>query len=105
MHNDENKLNDFEDYFLNQYLEANNLANKSIHYSKLTTHTQGRKFYNRIKETIDRVNKKLSVIEKVRKFIIIDHEFTIENEMMTPTLTVRRLVVKEKYDNELEKLY
>ena len=63
------------------------------------------KFYNRIKETIDRVNKRLSVIEKVRKFIIIDHEFTIENEMMTPTLKVRRFVVKEKYGNELEKLY
>ena len=62
-------------------------------------------FYNIIKETIDRVNKKLSVIEKVRKFIIIDHEFTIENEMMTPTLKVRRFVVKEKYGNELEKLY
>ena len=63
------------------------------------------KFYNIIKETIDRVNKRLSVIEKVRKFIIIDHEFTIENEMMTPTLKVRRFVVKEKYGNELEKLY
>ena len=62
-------------------------------------------FYNRIKETIDQVNKRLSVIEKVRKFIIIDHEFTIENEMMTPTLKVRRFVVKEKYGNELEKLY
>ena len=64
-----------------------------------------KQFYNIIKETIDRVNKRLSVIEKVRKFIIIDHEFTIENEMMTPTLKVRRFVVKEKYGNELEKLY
>ena len=62
-------------------------------------------FYSIIKNTVDRVNKKLSVIEQVRKFIIIDHEFTIENEMMTPTLKVRRFVVKEKYGKQLEKLY
>ena len=45
------------------------------------------------------------MIEKVRKFLIIDHEFTIENEMMTPTLKVRRFVVKEKYGKQLEELY
>ena len=62
-------------------------------------------FYNTIKQTVDRANKRLSVIEQVRKFIIIDHEFTIENEMMTPTMKVRRFVVKEKYGKQLEKLY
>ena len=62
-------------------------------------------FYSTIKESVDRVNKKLSVIEKVRKFIIIDNEFTIENEMMTPTMKVRRFVVKKKYGKLLEKLY
>ena len=62
-------------------------------------------FYKTIKKVVDRVNNKLSVVEQVRKFIIIDHEFTIENEMMTPTLKVRRFVVKEKYGKQLEELY
>ena len=57
------------------------------------------------KEVVDRVNKKLSIIEQVRKFIIINHEFTIENNMMTPTMKVRRFIVKEKYKNQLEELY
>ena len=39
------------------------------------------------------------------EFIIIDNEFTIENEMMPPTLKVRRFVVKEKYSKQLESLY
>ena len=32
-------------------------------------------------------------------------EFTIENDMMTPTLKVRRFKVKEKYQDQLEGLY
>ena len=38
-----------------------------------------------MKEVVDKVNKSLSSIEQIRKFILIDHEFTIENNMMTPS--------------------
>ena len=58
-----------------------------------------------IKEVVNKVNKNLSVIEQVRKFILIDHEFTIENSMMTPSMKVRRFVVKDKYGDQLEQLY
>ena len=58
-----------------------------------------------IKETTDRVNKKLSQIEQVRKFLLIDEELSIENNMMTPTLKVRRFMVKRKYQSQLERLY
>ena len=62
-------------------------------------------FKKEINEVVNKVNKDLSVIEHVRKFILIDHEFTIENSMMTPSMKVRRFVVKNKYEEELEKLY
>ena len=62
-------------------------------------------FNKAIKEVVDKVNKNLSVIEQVRKFILINHEFTIENSMMTPSMKVRRFMVKEKYGERLEKLY
>ena len=62
-------------------------------------------FIRMIKETTERVNKKLSQIEQVRKFLLIDEEFSIENYMMTPTLKVRRFKVKEKYQSQLEALY
>ena len=62
-------------------------------------------FIRMIKETTERVNKKLSQIEQVRKFLLIDEEFSIENDMMTPTLKVRRFKVKEKYQSQLEALY
>ena len=62
-------------------------------------------FIRMIKETTDRVNKKLSQIEKVKKFLLIEEEFSVENDMMTPTLKVRRFKVKEKYQSQLEALY
>jgi len=62
-------------------------------------------FIKIIKQVTERVNKNLSAIEKVRKFILIDHEFTIENGMMTPSMKVRRFKVKEKYEENLENLY
>ena len=80
-------------------------ANQNNKTSSQTEMYKDNDFYSIIKEVVGRVNKKLSVIEQVRKFIIIDHEFTIENEMMTPTLKVRRFIVKEKYRTKLEKLY
>ena len=58
-----------------------------------------------MKEIVNKVNKNLSVIEQVRKFILIDHEFTIENSMMTVSMKVRRFAVKDKYKDQLEKLY
>ncbi len=62
-------------------------------------------FNKLMKEVVDKVNKNLSVIEQVRKFILIDHEFTIENSMMTPSMKVRRFAVKDKYGDQLENLY
>ena len=62
-------------------------------------------FIKMIKTTTEKVNKKLSQIEQVRKFLLIDEEFTVENNMMTPTLKVRRFKVKEKYQSQLEALY
>ena len=54
---------------------------------------------------IENVNENLSKIEKIKKFIIINEQFTIENGLMTPTLKLKRYKIINKYKNELEKLY
>ena len=54
---------------------------------------------------IDKTNKNLSKIEKIKKFIIIDEKFTIENGLMTPTLKLKRFKIIDKYKKELEKIY
>ncbi len=52
-----------------------------------------------------RINKSLSNIEKVRRFIIAAEPFTVENEQMTPTMKVRRHIVRGVYGDKLEALY
>ncbi len=58
-----------------------------------------------IRSIIDNLNKNLSIIERIKKFKLIDEEFTIENGLMTPTLKLKRKKIIEKYKQHLEKLY
>ena len=58
-----------------------------------------------IEDEIEKINKKLSKIEKIKKFFIINRQFSIENGFMTPTLKLKRYKIIQEYKNELEKLY
>ena len=58
-----------------------------------------------IQQEVDETNKNLSKIEKIKKFIIIKDQFTIENNMMTPTLKLKRYKIIKNYKIELEKLF
>ncbi|MDB9940600.1 long-chain fatty acid--CoA ligase [Candidatus Pelagibacter sp.] len=58
-----------------------------------------------IQKEIEKINKNLSKIEKIKKFIVIKNQFTIENNMMTPTLKLKRYKIIKTYQNELEKLF
>ncbi len=59
----------------------------------------------KINIVIEKINKKLTVLEKIKKIQLIDENFSIENGLMTPTMKVKRKKVTEKYKNQLEKLY
>ncbi len=54
---------------------------------------------------LENINKTLSSVEKVKKFRLIEEEFTIDNGMLTPTLKLKRKKILDKYKDDLEKLY
>lgn len=56
-------------------------------------------------KAVDRVNAELSVIEKVRRFALADEPFTTDNEMLTPSMKIRRHVIKARYGERLDALY
>jgi long-chain acyl-CoA synthetase len=59
----------------------------------------------RLQRAVDRVNADLSVIEKVRRFVLADESFSIENEQLTPSLKIRRHVISKVYGERLDALY
>ena len=54
---------------------------------------------------VERVNRDLSVTERVRRFILADEPFAIENEQLTPSLKIRRHVIRQRYGERLDALY
>ncbi|RJF93581.1 AMP-dependent synthetase/ligase [Sphingomonas cavernae] len=58
-----------------------------------------------ISAAVDRVNRDLSVTERVRQWTFADEPFTIDNKQMTPSLKIRRHVLREVYGARLDSLY
>jgi len=59
----------------------------------------------KIQEDIEKINKDLSKIEKIKKYFVIKEQFSIENGMLTPTLKLKRYKIIQKYKKDFEKLY
>ena len=59
----------------------------------------------KIKEIVNKINKNLTLVEKIKKFHLIEESFSIENGLLTPTMKVKRNKVIEKYKNILENFY
>jgi long-chain acyl-CoA synthetase len=62
-------------------------------------------FLRDLAAAVDRVNAQLSVTEKVRRFILADEPFTVENEQLTPSVKIRRHVLRDVYGERLDALY
>ena len=60
---------------------------------------------DKINKIVEDINKNLTLVEKIKKFYLIEENFSVENGLMTPTMKVKRNKVIEKYKNILEKFY
>jgi long-chain acyl-CoA synthetase len=58
-----------------------------------------------IQEHLDEVNEKFARVEQVKKFEILPQDLSQEGGELTPTLKVKRNVVAEKYEQEVDALY
>ena len=63
------------------------------------------KDYSIFQAIVNKVNKQLSQSKKIRKFLLTDKSFNIENNELTPTLKIKRRIVSANYAEQLNKLY
>jgi len=71
-------------------------------YRELVKHPR---VYSHVKKAVDEKNRQLASFETIKRFAILDSDFTQETGELTPTLKVKRKVVTEKYKEILSGLY
>jgi long-chain acyl-CoA synthetase len=84
---------------------ASGWGNDHERATDLETLTGDEDFIKAIGVAIDRVNAKLTAPERVRRFVLAAEGFTIDNEMLTPSMKIRRHVIKDKFGGALDALY
>jgi long-chain acyl-CoA synthetase len=62
-------------------------------------------FVRAVMAAVDRVNARVATVEKVRRVIVADAPFAVENEQMTPSLKIRRHAIEVVYGARLDRLY
>jgi long-subunit acyl-CoA synthetase (AMP-forming) len=63
------------------------------------------KFNAYLQKQVDEVNSTLARVQTIKKFIILPEEFTIEGGELTPTMKMKRRIINEKYEKEIESMY
>jgi long-chain acyl-CoA synthetase len=59
----------------------------------------------KVQDAVDRKSKDFASFERVKKFVLLDQDFSIEDNEVTPSLKIKRAYVEEKYRDEIDKLY
>ncbi|MBL4905603.1 MAG: long-chain fatty acid--CoA ligase, partial [Flavobacteriaceae bacterium] len=75
------------------------------HQHTITDVTSDERLLARVQQEIDRYNKHFGNWEQIKKFEITPDEWTLEAGHLTPTLKMRRKIIKEKYQDLFNKIY
>ena len=59
----------------------------------------------KVSEQIDKVNQGLASFEQIKKFTIIDREFSINDGEMTPTLKMKRASIEQRFRPIIDSMY
>jgi long-chain acyl-CoA synthetase len=82
---------------LPKFAEEHNLLPEDVHSSE--------EMRAEIQSLVDAVNEDYGRVEQIKKFTILPEDLTQEQGTLTPTLKVKRNVVNERFDAEIEQLY
>jgi long-chain acyl-CoA synthetase len=58
-----------------------------------------------IQKQIDQVNETLARVEQIKKFTVLPRAFTIAAGELTPTMKLKRKVISQRYESEIDAMY
>ena len=76
-----------------------------IEFENFTDFTRRPEILESIEKTIAQANAKVSSSEQIKKFKILDRDFSADLDEITPTMKLKRNVISEKFKGEIERLY
>lgn len=76
-----------------------------IHYRQFDELVSHPAVLSEIEMVMERVNRRVSSTEAIRRFLVLDRDFQIETEEITPTMKLKRDVVTKRYREAIEELY
>lgn len=85
---------------LKEWAKQNNLSFGTIH--DLIRHPKVLEMYKNI---VEEYNQLFNHVEQVKKFELVDHEWTVDGGELTPTLKLKRKVIMEKYRDAIDRIY
>jgi long-chain acyl-CoA synthetase len=78
---------------------------KGLEFHDLASFSQMPQVVAEMQIAVDEVNRKLSRVEQIKKFVIVPDEWIPESGNVTPSLKVRRMLVMEKYSGVIDQMY
>ncbi len=85
---------------LQEFAAAEKITFSTI--KELIEHKEVMQIYEKL---LRNISKHLATHEKIRKFLLVDTAFTIDNAQMTPTFKLKRKIIYAKYATEIDKMY
>jgi long-chain acyl-CoA synthetase len=89
---------DFE--AIKEYADSHNIP-----YTDLAELVKKKEIYQIVEKDMSQFQKKLANYERVRKFALLDHPFTIESGEITPSLKIKRKIVEDRYRHLIDEMY
>jgi len=76
-----------------------------VPFSNYASLTRAAEVQDLIQNELERVNKKFSRVEQIKKFWLLETQLTAEDEELTPTMKLKRKLVQQKYAPQIEAMY
>lgn len=80
-------------------------AHKGIPYESKESIVKDKKIVEKYQQEIDKANEKFGQWERIKKFVLLPKEWTIDNGELTPKLSLKRKVIMQQLDDKIKKIY
>ena len=66
---------------------------------------QGSGYRSRVRKAVEAGNRDLAQVERVRRYVLLDRDFSQEEGELTPTMKVKRKAIEEKFQDLFDRIY